>query len=78
MKLRVHTSIAISITLFTLAAAVSTRADTVTDWNRIAVQEVINAGATRPGPSGALDVAAVQLVVYDAVQAIVGEYQPYH
>jgi hypothetical protein len=78
MKPKFRTSIAISITFFTLAVAVSTRADTVTDWNRIAVQEVINAGASRPGPSGALDVATVQLAVYDAVQAIVGEYQPYH
>lgn len=77
MKLKFHSSIAISIILFTLAVAVSARADTVTDWNRIAVQEVITAGASRPGPSGALDVATVQLAVYDAVQAIVGEYQPY-
>ena len=78
MKLRFKMSTTVFIVLFTLVLAVSARADTVTDWNRIAVQEVITAGATRPGPSGALDVAIVQLAVYDAVQAIVGKYQPYH
>lgn len=78
MKIKSFVSTVISIIAFTLAVAVNAPADTVTDWNRIAVQEVINAGATRPGGSGALDVATVQLAVYDAVQAIVGEYQPYH
>jgi hypothetical protein len=34
--------------------------------------------AARPGPAGALDTAVVQLAVYDAVQAIVREYQPYY
>ena len=63
------------ICLIALSATASVRADTVTDWNRIAVQEV---GVSRPGPAGALDVAVVQLAVYDAVQAIVGEFQPYH
>jgi len=78
MKLKMFASTLISIIAFTLSVATGTRADTVTDWNRIAVQEVIIAGAARPGPSGALDIAVVQLAVYDAVQAIVGEYQPYH
>jgi len=78
MRIKVFASTVISIIAFTLAVTTGARADTVTDWNRIAVQEVITAGASRPGPSGALDVAVVQLAVYDAVQAIVGEYQPYH
>jgi len=78
MRLKSFASTVISIIAFTLAVAPGARADTVTDWNRIAVQEVITAGAARPGPSGALDIAVVQLAVYDAVQAIVGQYQPYH
>ena len=78
MKLRFCTFTIISIAVLNVMLATSARADTVTDWNRIAVQEVITAGAARPGPSGSLDVAVVQLAVYDAVQAIVGEYQPYH
>ena len=77
MRLKSFASTVISIIALTLAVATGARADTVTDWNRIAVQEVITAGAARPGPSGALDLAVVQLAVYDAVQAIVGQYQPY-
>ena len=77
MKLKVFASTVISIIAFTFTAT-GARADTVTDWNRIAVQEVITAGAARPGPSGALDIAVVQLAIYDAVQAIAGQYQPYH
>lgn len=78
MKLKKFTSLVISIIAFTLLVAAGARADTVTDWNRIAAQEVLTAGAARPGPTAALDMAVVQLAVYDAVQAIVGEYQPYH
>lgn len=77
MKLTFRSSTVFSMIVFALALAVSAHADTVTDWNRIAVQEVLTAGAARPGPSGVLDVATVQLAVYDAVQAIVGQYQPY-
>src|SRR5215467_13907774 len=78
MKFKLHTTTVIPIFIFTLVVTVSSRADTVTDWNRIAVQEVITAGAARPAATGALDVATMQLAIYDAVQAIVGEYQPYH
>jgi len=76
MKLTFRIFTVFSMIVFTLASAVNAQADTVTDWNRIAVQEVVI--AVRPGASGALDVAVVQLAVYDAVQAIAGEYQPYH
>ena len=78
MKLKNFASTVISILAFTLLICAVARADTVTDWNRIAAQEVVTAGAARPGPTGALDMATVQLAVYDAVQAIVGQYQPYH
>jgi hypothetical protein len=78
MKLRIRIFTIIPIMVLNVMLATIARADTVTDWNRIAVQEVITAGTARPGPTGALDVATVQLAVYDAVQAIVGEYQPYH
>ena len=50
-------------------------ADAVTDWNEIA-QPAIAAG--RPGPSGALDSALVQVAVHDAVQAIDRRFEPYH
>ena len=78
MNLKFHTFTIISVVVLNVALATTARADTVTDWNRIAAQEVLNAGASRPGPTAALDMATVQVAVYDAVQAIVGEYQPYH
>jgi len=53
----------------------TTRADVVTDWNARAVQYASTGG--RPGPSWVLDVAVVQVAIYDAVQAIEGDYQPY-
>lgn len=53
----------------------SLRADVVTDWNARTVQ--YSAAAGRPGPSFVVDIAVVQAAVYDAVQAIEGDYQPY-
>lgn len=75
MKLKFQIT-AIASLAFMLAVPASTRADAVTDWNAIAVQTTVTAG--RPGPTGVLDVAMVQAAVYDAVQAIVREYKPYH
>ena len=49
-------------------------ADAVTDWNEIA-QTAIAAG--RPGPTGVLDSALVQIAVHDAVQAIDRRFEPY-
>jgi hypothetical protein len=54
------------------------RADTVADWNSIAVQAVLGAGAARPGASGLLDLATVHAAVFDAVEAIDGRFKPYH
>ena len=59
----------------TLLCSVHASADVVTDWNARAVQYSGSAG--RPGPSSVIDVAVVQAAVYDAVQAIEGDYQPY-
>ena len=58
-----------------LTSVVSAYADPVTHWHAIATT-AINAG--RPGPPGLMDYALVQVAVHDAVQAIEGEYQPYH
>jgi hypothetical protein len=73
------------IVRFLLVAAVvatfsmtTARADAVTDWNAIAVQAVVTAGAQRPGPTGVLDIAMAQAAVYDAVQAIEGQFEPYY
>lgn len=58
-----------------IAAASSVKADVVTDWNQRTVQYSVAAG--RPGPSFIIDIAVVQAAVYDAVQALEGDYQPY-
>jgi hypothetical protein len=52
-------------------------ADTVSDWNAIAVQ-VIAATPTHPGATSFLDSATVQAAVYDAVEAIDRRFKPYH
>jgi hypothetical protein len=61
-----------------LAAPTIVRADAVSDWNLIAVQRLNAANPARPAPVGFLDMAIVQIAVYDAVQAIEQQYQPYH
>ena len=52
-------------------------ADVVTDWNAIALQAVGNAGATRQGPAGLIDMAMVQIAVHDALQAFEGRWESY-
>lgn len=76
MKLKLQTYAAIAIAALMLAAPASVRADAVSYWNGVAVQAT--ATAARPGPSGVLDIAMVQAAIYDAVQAIEGDYQPYY
>lgn len=56
----------------------SSRADAVADWNAITVQATVTAGASRPGPSGVIDIAMVHAAIYDAVQAIEKDYSPYY
>ena len=50
-------------------------ADAVTDWSEISVP-VFQMG--RPGAIGFVDSALVQAAVHDAVQAIEGQFEPYH
>ena len=52
------------------------KADIVTDWNARTVGHASTPGV-RPGPTWVQDVVVVQLAVYDAVQALEGDYQPY-
>jgi hypothetical protein len=69
------TAVSAFVLAATLAAPSITQADVVTDWNAIAVQATVT--GVRPGPTGVLDIAMVQAAVYDAVQAIEGQYEPY-
>src|SRR5215213_10568268 len=64
------TALAISIAIPTAA-----RADVISDWNVIAIQEAIT--AARPGGSPAIDFATMHAAMYDAVQAIEKDYDPY-
>ena len=66
---------ALAIAMIIAASAVTASADAVTDWNAKTVTYA--AGGGRPGPTFVLDIAVVQVAVYDAVQAIEGDYQPY-
>ncbi len=61
-----------------LAMSSVVRADAVMDWNKIAIQAVVNAGASHGSAIGFLDGAIVQAAVYDAVVAYGGRFQPYH
>jgi len=58
-----------------IALPTTARADVIADWNAIAIQEAITAG--RPGGSPAIDFATMHAAMYDAVQAIERDYEPY-
>ena len=47
-------------------------ANTVTDWNALALQCI-----TRGGPGALLDISLVQAAMHDSIQAIDGQYEPY-
>src|SRR3954469_17370547 len=51
------------------------RGDAGVDWNTIAFDTISAAPPARPGPVGFLDIAVVQVAIYDAVQAIGGKYK---
>jgi hypothetical protein len=71
MKLRT------SITLVTLLACspIAARADVVLDWNAIAVNTLIAQGQSPFAQARFMSIT--QLAVFEAVNAITGEYQPY-
>jgi hypothetical protein len=72
MKRAVQAALLVTITIgFTFTAS----ADVVSDWNLICIQEAVAAG--RPGGSPAIDLATMHAAMYDAVQAIAKDYEPY-
>ena len=76
MRSRIRTLSFIFVLSIVFAAPAVSRADVVTDWNQITVSAT-NMTPARPGPSNLLDIAAVHLAVYDAIQAYEHDYQPY-
>ena len=76
MKPKVHIFSAIFALSAVIGAPSTSNADVVTDWNEITVNAT-SVTPARPGPSNLLDIAAVHLAVYDAVQAYTHDYRPY-
>src|SRR6266508_3798112 len=63
------------VALAVLTTATSARADVVLTWNELTVKTLIGQGQS---PFGQARVAAiVQLAVFEAVNAITGDYDPY-
>src|SRR5215510_1426926 len=75
MKLRIGRYRSIAILVMMLVAPLCVSADVVTDWNAIAVQSSVT--ASRPGQTGIIDIAMVHVAMYDAIQAIEKQYEPY-
>ncbi len=75
IKMSKNTALSVLLLMIVASFTGTVSADAVTDWNLRAV--TYSAGGGRPGPTWVLDVAVVQVAVYDAVQAIEGDYQPY-
>jgi hypothetical protein len=76
MKLKPQTWRRIVVLAILLATPASVSADAVADWNAIAVQTTVT--GARPGATGFLDIAMVQVAIYDAIQAIERRYEPYY
>ena len=77
MKLRHHSFVVGALVVAVMLGIPATAAaDAVADWNAIAVQATLT--GARPGPSGFADLATVHVAIYDAVQSIEKQFQPYY
>jgi hypothetical protein len=65
------------VSLFVLACGTIHAGNVVTDWNTIASTAIVTNGGKAPG-SSAVWFAYSSLAVYDAVNAITGQYQPFY
>src|ERR1700690_241085 len=65
------------VALFVLARRIRHARNVVTDWNTIASTTIVTNGGKSPAPS-AIWFAYSSLAVYDAVNAITGQYQPFY
>jgi len=63
------------ITMLAICIPTTARADVISDWNEIAIREAVAAG--RGGPTPSIDLATMHAAMYDAVQAIEKDYEPY-
>jgi hypothetical protein len=77
-KLKTLMFTAISFVIALALAPVQARADAVSDWNAYALQRIGAEVPAHPTPLVFIDMAMVQVAVYDAVQAIEKQYKPYY
>lgn len=68
----------VTILIILVLTPVHAQADAVSDWNLIALQRIGAEVPQHPTPLVFIDMAIVQIAVYDAVQAIEKQYKPYH
>src|SRR5579871_2816997 len=68
---------AIFIPLFALSSSAIQAGNVVTDWNSIASTTIVTNAGENPAAS-AVWFAYSSLAVYDAVNAITGQYQPFY
>jgi len=81
MKKKYHPSVWVAvITILTILILSPTQAqaDAVSDWNQFAIQRIGAEVPAHPTPLVFVEMAIVQIAVYDAVQAIEKQYEPYH
>lgn len=81
MRLKNRTLMLLSIFMAIAVCIVSpttTRADVITEWNLTGLQAGVAAPPPgRPGGSVAIDLATMHAAMYDAVQALEKDYEPY-
>jgi len=65
------------LSLFVLACGTIHAGNVVTDWNTIASSTIVTSGGKAPGAS-AVWFAYSSIAVYDAVNAITGQFQPFY
>src|SRR6476646_9743812 len=70
---RLHTAVALVV--LTVCSTTAAKADVVLDWNQIAVSTLVSQGQSPFAQARFM--AITELAVFEAVNAITGEYQPY-
>src|SRR5664279_6370632 len=65
------------VSLFVLACGIIHAGNVVTDWNTIASTTIVTNGGKNPAAS-AVWFAYTSLAMYDAVNAVTGQYQPFY
>jgi hypothetical protein len=78
MRLKPQLTLIAATLAILIVGQTSAKADAVSDWNLIALQRIAAATPGHSAPVTVVELAMVQVAVYDAVQAIEKTHQPYH